>query len=211
MYPQSYAYGQVRPDNYGYIGAYGSAYGAAGMYGYPAYASLPPSHASAGIYGVPPVQQELSNPAVFESMYRGQLAQLTFNSKPIITNLTLIAQEHVHRMSTIVAKLVDAHIMMVRSRFSLRVWVYIIVYIVTHSLGTAATSITSIVSDGLDLQERWISLYRVVGPSGCSAVYGVVSDCGSADTEAYGRALGDMARCRPWRSAHAWRYDAADN
>lgn len=43
-------------------------------------------------------------------MYNSHLKSLTFNSKPIITNLTVIAHDHV-RMSTVVAKCIDDHIM----------------------------------------------------------------------------------------------------
>ena len=59
-----------------------------------------------------------SNPVAFEHMYLSQLSRLTFNSKPIITNLTLIAHEHVHRMAPIVAQLIDTHILTVRTRAS---------------------------------------------------------------------------------------------
>lgn len=43
-------------------------------------------------------------------MYNSHLKSLTFNSKPIITNLTVIAQDHI-RMSAVVAKCIDDHIM----------------------------------------------------------------------------------------------------
>lgn len=99
--PEMYGYGAVPPTGYG-------GYGMAPMpgYGSGSYAQAPAPGAAA----------TLTDPAAFEAMFRRQLAQLTFNSKPIITNLTLIAQEHVHRMSTIVAQAVDHHILSVRAR-----------------------------------------------------------------------------------------------
>jgi len=95
-------------DGYGYGGGYGYGSG----YGTNNYGTA--ALVSAQGYGImPPQDSPMANSVTFEAMFRGHLAHLTFNSKPIITNLTLIAQENSQRMSTIVAKILDDHILMV--------------------------------------------------------------------------------------------------
>lgn len=54
-----------------------------------------------------------SDPDAFARMYNSHLASLTFNSKPIITNLTVMAHEHVQQMANVVARCLDEHIVQV--------------------------------------------------------------------------------------------------
>ncbi|CEH13287.1 mRNA cleavage and polyadenylation factor I/II complex, subunit Pcf11 [Ceraceosorus bombacis] len=54
--------------------------------------------------------QAPSDPDSFAAMYHGQLSQLTFNSKPIITGLTILAHEHAGDMANVIAQVLDEHI-----------------------------------------------------------------------------------------------------
>ncbi|GAA5930066.1 hypothetical protein JCM1841_000667 [Sporobolomyces salmonicolor] len=50
------------------------------------------------------------DPNSFRRFFSQQLAGLTFNSKPVITNLTLFAHEHLVRMSGVVAQCLEEHL-----------------------------------------------------------------------------------------------------
>lgn len=49
------------------------------------------------------------DPNTFRQFYASQLATLTFNSRPIIQNLSMIAQDY-NRLSNIVVQCIEAHI-----------------------------------------------------------------------------------------------------
>jgi pre-mRNA cleavage complex 2 protein Pcf11 len=61
-----------------------------------------------------------TDPNVFAQMFKSHLATLTFNSKPVITTLTVISHEHVQRMSQVVARCMEEHTLTVSSMFEQR-------------------------------------------------------------------------------------------
>ncbi|CAO1617959.1 unnamed protein product [Parajaminaea phylloscopi] len=75
----------------------------------PFYSGPPPS-------SNPPAQTATYNldPNGFAAMYNAHLATLTFNSKPIITNLTVMAHENVQQMANVIARCIDEHITQVQ-------------------------------------------------------------------------------------------------
>ncbi|GAA5909393.1 hypothetical protein JCM5296_007023 [Sporobolomyces johnsonii] len=90
---------------------------------YAGYAPPPPQpqpvvHASPPPPAQPPLREgELRpppdvgvDPNSFRRFFSQQLAGLTFNSKPVITNLTLFAHEHLVRMSAVVAQCLEEHL-----------------------------------------------------------------------------------------------------
>lgn len=77
------------PENYGSVG-----------YAQPSFSY--PQHPSA------------LDPNAFRQFYASQLASLTFNSRPIIQNLSMIAQDY-NRLSNLVVQCIEAHIRRVSS------------------------------------------------------------------------------------------------
>lgn len=67
-----------------------------------------------GHAAAPPLPDVYADPNAFAQMYKSHLAALTFNSKPIITNLTVMAHENVSRMANVIAQCLDEHILQVR-------------------------------------------------------------------------------------------------
>lgn len=62
-----------------------------------------------------PALQVATDPNAFAQMFKSHLAALTFNSKPVITDLTLLSHEHVSRMAHVVAQCVEEHVLTVSS------------------------------------------------------------------------------------------------
>lgn len=76
----------------------------------PAGAAVPP-----GSFQPPAPQQFAADHNAFAGMFQAHLATLTFNSKPIITNLTVMAHENAGQMANTVARCIDEHITQVRT------------------------------------------------------------------------------------------------
>ncbi|KAF8592392.1 hypothetical protein K439DRAFT_1503404 [Ramaria rubella] len=88
---------------------YPEAYGSGGPVGY-----AQPS----GSYQYQP---SLYDPNTFRQFYASHLATLTFNSRPIIQNLSMIAQDYT-RMSNVVVQCLEAHIRRVGPNIKLPAW-----------------------------------------------------------------------------------------
>ena len=99
LYPQSPTYAQMPYPAQGYG------------------APVPPPGASYYNYAVPPVPHPLSNvdPNMFRRDYITRLSNLTVNSRPIIQNLSMIAQDY-SRYADIVVQCIDQHIRRVSHR-----------------------------------------------------------------------------------------------
>ncbi|CAD6887862.1 unnamed protein product [Tilletia controversa] len=74
----------------------------------PAQYAQPPPPQAAPTYQLHPMVAH--DPQAFEQMFRDQLASLTFNSKPIITHLTILANDHVAKMQTVICNAIEQHI-----------------------------------------------------------------------------------------------------
>jgi len=87
------------------------------MYGQPSYSGssyVPPPPAHAGYYYNPPQQQPAPAPYALDAIsfrrdYTHRLSELTFNSRPLIQHLSLLAQDY-SRFSDIVGQCLEAHI-----------------------------------------------------------------------------------------------------
>lgn len=77
---------------------------------------LQPAHPGYG-YSAPRQVQPM-DPHTFRQFYSQQLAQLTVNSRPIIQNLSIIAQEY-SRMAHVVAQCLETHTRLVQPQFKL--------------------------------------------------------------------------------------------
>lgn len=94
------------------------------------YSSPPPPASAPYAQAPPPQHQQQQQPAgpslpynigtdqnVFRGYFSHELKQLTFNSKPIINGLTILAHEHATRMAPIVCQCLEEHIRQVRIAF----------------------------------------------------------------------------------------------
>ncbi|KAK0555609.1 mRNA 3' end processing factor [Tilletia horrida] len=83
---------------------------APGPYQQPAPAQPPQMQAQGPPPGWLPHPMIAHDPPAFEQMFKDQLGTLVVNSKPIITHLTVLANDHVVKMSHIISNVIERHI-----------------------------------------------------------------------------------------------------
>ncbi|GAA5820627.1 hypothetical protein JCM10212_005713 [Sporobolomyces blumeae] len=128
---------------------------------YAGYAPPPPQQAP------PPPQREgelrpppdvAVDPNSFRRFFSQQLQALTFNSKPIITNLTLFAHEHALRMSGVVAQCLDEHLRSVSPQYVLPA--FYLLDSISKNIGPPYLSLFS-----RFLERAFLSAYHSVDPA----------------------------------------------
>ncbi|GAA5835826.1 hypothetical protein JCM5353_003362 [Sporobolomyces roseus] len=126
-YPYNYQNNAGPPPSNGYYSHPPPPQGRYDGYDYGAYSGYAPPQPQAPPPPPPPLREgELRpppdvgvDPNTFRRYFSQQLQGLTFNSKPVITNLTLFAHEHVIRMSGIVAQCFEDHLRSVSPQYIL--------------------------------------------------------------------------------------------
>lgn len=149
-------------------------------YGYgPMSGGMPPSSSGTGYYGQPvampqappprmpsappqqptPQSSNMNDPNIFRNYFRSGLQALTYNSRQIIQDLTLLANDFALRMSSIVGEEIDGHIRTV-SPDSLTPSTFFLLMRSCDCAGTADNEASSAVPHGLHSQECRTSLHH---------------------------------------------------
>ncbi|CAO1615505.1 unnamed protein product [Sympodiomycopsis kandeliae] len=124
-------------------------------YGQAPHWSPAPGQVHYGQTSAAPLPDVYADPNAFAQMYKSHLAALTFNSKPIITNLTVMAHENVSRMANVIAQCLDEHIL--QSHPSYRLPAMYVLDSISKNIGSPYVSLW-----GQRIAHIFLETYRLV-------------------------------------------------